>query len=202
MSLKNRSFLKLLDYTPAEIEELLDLAADLKAKKKAGIRHNEQLAGKNIALIFEKTSTRTRCSFEVAAHDLGMEVTVSIAADGAAEMNSNGEVERFQCAVQDGALTAGAKTLTLQEGMLQLSEDSAAMLMSREKPEAAAEAPAPVDETATLEAILPADFSQCAVNCSMKPLPLFGSVSRPSIKQWMNVLSILYSLAMSQSLKR
>mgnify|MGYP002902437418 CR=1 FL=1 len=75
MSLKNRSFLKLLDYTPAEIEELLDLAADLKARKKAGIRHNEQLAGKNIALIFEKTSTRTRCSFEVAAHDLGMQVT-------------------------------------------------------------------------------------------------------------------------------
>ena len=75
MELKNRSFLKLLDYTPAEIEELLDLAADLKAKKKAGIRHNDQLAGKNIALIFEKTSTRTRCSFEVAAHDLGMEVT-------------------------------------------------------------------------------------------------------------------------------
>ena len=75
MSLKNRSFLKLLDYTPAEIEELLDLAADLKAKKKAGIRHNEQLAGKNIALIFEKTSTRTRCSFEVAGMDLGMGVT-------------------------------------------------------------------------------------------------------------------------------
>lgn len=83
--------------------------------------------------------------------DLGMEVIVTIAADGAAEMNSNGEVERFQCAVRDGALTAGAKTLTLQEGMLQLSEDSAAMLMSREKPEAAAEAPAPVDETATLD---------------------------------------------------
>ena len=75
MELKNRSFLKLLDYTPAEIEQLLDLAADLKAQKKAGIRHNDQLAGKNIALIFEKTSTRTRCSFEVAAHDLGMEVT-------------------------------------------------------------------------------------------------------------------------------
>lgn len=75
MSLKNRSFLKLLDYTPAEIEELLDLAADLKARKKAGIRHNEQLAGKNIALIFEKTSTRTRCSFEVAGRDLGMGVT-------------------------------------------------------------------------------------------------------------------------------
>ena len=74
MSLKNRSFLKLLDYTPAEIEQLLDLAADLKAKKKAGIPH-DQLHGKNIALIFEKTSTRTRCSFEVAAHDLGMQVT-------------------------------------------------------------------------------------------------------------------------------
>ena len=74
MELKNRSFLKLLDYTPAEIGQLLELAADLKAKKKAGIRH-DQLRGKNIALIFEKASTRTRCSFEVAAHDLGMEVT-------------------------------------------------------------------------------------------------------------------------------
>ena len=74
MELKNRSFLKLLDYTPAEIGQLLELAADLKAKKKAGIRH-DQLRGKNIALIFEKTSTRTRCSFEVAAHDRGMEVT-------------------------------------------------------------------------------------------------------------------------------
>ena len=74
MNLTNRSFLKLLDYTPEEIEGLLDLAADLKAKKKAGIRH-DALRGKNIALIFEKTSTRTRCRFEVAAHDLGMEVT-------------------------------------------------------------------------------------------------------------------------------
>lgn len=74
MSLKNRSFLKLLDYTPAEIEQLLDLAADLKAKKKAGIPH-DKLHGKNIALIFEKTSTRTRCAFEVGARDLGMGVT-------------------------------------------------------------------------------------------------------------------------------
>ena len=74
MDLTNRSFLKLLDYTPDEIEGLLDLAADLKAKKKAGVRH-DALRGKNIALIFEKTSTRTRCSFEVAAHDLGIEVT-------------------------------------------------------------------------------------------------------------------------------
>lgn len=74
MDFKNRSFLKLLDFTPEEIEALLDLAAKLKAKKKAGERH-DALRGKNIALIFEKTSTRTRCSFEVAAHDLGMEVT-------------------------------------------------------------------------------------------------------------------------------
>lgn len=69
--LKGRNFLTLLDFTPAEIESLLDLAAELKAKKKAGIPH-DTLRGKNVALIFEKTSTRTRCSFEVAAHDLGM----------------------------------------------------------------------------------------------------------------------------------
>ena len=74
MSLTGRDFLKLLDYTPEEIEGLLDLAAELKAKKKAGIAH-DMCRGKNIALIFEKTSTRTRCSFEVAAHDLGMGTT-------------------------------------------------------------------------------------------------------------------------------
>ena len=71
MNLKGRNFLKLLDFTPDEIQSLLDLAAELKAKKKQGIRHDD-FCGKNIALIFEKTSTRTRCSFEVAAHDLGM----------------------------------------------------------------------------------------------------------------------------------
>ena len=71
MNLKGKSFLKLLDFTPAEIEGLLDLAADLKAKKKAGIPHRT-CEGKNIALVFEKTSTRTRCAFEVAAADLGM----------------------------------------------------------------------------------------------------------------------------------
>ena len=71
MNLKGRDFLKLLDYEPEEITYLLDLAADLKAKKKAGIPH-ELHKGKNIAMIFEKTSTRTRCSFEVSAHDLGM----------------------------------------------------------------------------------------------------------------------------------
>ncbi len=74
MNLYGKDFLKLLDFTPAEIEGLIDLAADLKAKKKAGIPHR-LCEGKNIALIFEKTSTRTRCSFEVAAHDLGMGVT-------------------------------------------------------------------------------------------------------------------------------
>ncbi len=71
MSLKNRNFLKLLDFTPEEINEFLDLAADLKYKKKNGIPHR-LCEGKNIALIFEKTSTRTRCSFEVAAADLGI----------------------------------------------------------------------------------------------------------------------------------
>ena len=70
----NRHFLKLLDFTPAEIEYLIDLAADLKAKKKAGIPHR-LCEGKSIALIFEKTSTRTRCAFEVAAADLGMHPT-------------------------------------------------------------------------------------------------------------------------------
>ena len=71
VSWKGRSFLKLLDYTPEEIAALLDFAAELKAQKKAGIPHRLH-EGKNIALIFEKTSTRTRCAFEVAAADLGM----------------------------------------------------------------------------------------------------------------------------------
>ena len=74
INLKNRSFLKLLDFTPAEIQYLLDLAAELKAAKKAGTE-KKTLTGKNIALIFEKTSTRTRCSFEVAAYDQGAHVT-------------------------------------------------------------------------------------------------------------------------------
>ncbi|MBQ6528687.1 MAG: ornithine carbamoyltransferase [Clostridia bacterium] len=74
MSLYQKSFLKLLDLTPDEIAGLLDLAQDLKAKKKAGIPHR-LCEGKNVALIFEKTSTRTRCAFEVAAADLGMHPT-------------------------------------------------------------------------------------------------------------------------------
>ena len=74
MDLVGHDFLTLLDFTPAEIGGLLELAAELKAKKKAGIPH-DTLRGKNVALIFEKTSTRTRCAFEVAAHDLGMGTT-------------------------------------------------------------------------------------------------------------------------------
>jgi len=72
--LKGRDFLKLLDFTPEEINKLIELASELKAKKKAGVPHR-LCEGKNIALIFEKTSTRTRCSFEVAAFDLGMHTT-------------------------------------------------------------------------------------------------------------------------------
>ena len=74
MDLKGKSFLKLLDFTPGEIANLLTLSAELKAKKKAGVPH-DLLRGKNIALIFEKASTRTRCAFEVAAFDLGMHAT-------------------------------------------------------------------------------------------------------------------------------
>lgn len=74
VNLSGRNFLKLLDFTPEEIRYLLDLSAELKAKKRSGTQHR-YLDGKNIVLLFEKTSTRTRCSFEVAGHDLGMGVT-------------------------------------------------------------------------------------------------------------------------------
>ncbi len=74
VNLKNRSFLKLLDFTPEEIQYFLDLAAELKQAKREG-RERKTMVGKNIALIFEKTSTRTRCSFEVAAYDQGAHVT-------------------------------------------------------------------------------------------------------------------------------
>jgi len=75
MNLKGRSYLKLMDFTPEEINYLIDLSAKLKAEKKQGISQKKYLEGKNIALIFEKTSTRTRCSFEVAAYDMGACVT-------------------------------------------------------------------------------------------------------------------------------
>lgn len=74
MNIKGRNFLKLLDFTSEDILGLIDFAAELKAKKKAGIAHR-LCEGKNVALIFEKTSTRTRCAFEVAAYDLGMGCT-------------------------------------------------------------------------------------------------------------------------------
>ena len=74
MTLKGRNLLKMMDFTPEEILYLVDLSAELKEKKKKGIPV-DTLRGKNVALIFEKTSTRTRCSFEVAAHDLGMGTT-------------------------------------------------------------------------------------------------------------------------------
>ena len=71
MNLKGKSFLKLLDFSSEEIQYLIDFAIELKDKKKKGVSHR-LCEGKNVALIFEKTSTRTRCSFEVAASDLGM----------------------------------------------------------------------------------------------------------------------------------
>ena len=74
VAMHGRSFLKELDFTPAELRELIDLAAELKAASKAG-RETQHMRGKNVALVFEKTSTRTRCAFEVAAYDQGAHVT-------------------------------------------------------------------------------------------------------------------------------
>ena len=94
MNLKGRSFLTLKDYTPEEILYLLDLAAELKRKKKEGIPV-DYYRGKNVALIFEKTSTRTRCSFEVAAHDMGM---------GTTYLEPSGCWEEFTTELSTGAL--------------------------------------------------------------------------------------------------
>ena len=74
VNLKGRHLLTLKDFTPEEIMYLLNLAADLKAKKRAGIK-GDLMEGKNVVLLFEKTSTRTRCAFEVAAYDEGANVT-------------------------------------------------------------------------------------------------------------------------------
>ncbi len=102
MNLKGRDFLKLLDYTPEEMEFLINLAADLKKKKKSGIPH-DTLKGKNIALIFEKTSTRTRCSFEVAARDLGMGVTyLDPAASQIGRKETIADTARVLCSMYDG----------------------------------------------------------------------------------------------------
>ena len=95
MNLKGRNFLTLKDFTPEEITYMIDLAAELKAKKKAGELH-EYYKGKNIALIFEKTSTRTRCAFEVAAHDLGMGSTyLDPTGSGACFLKDQGNVFAF-----------------------------------------------------------------------------------------------------------
>ncbi len=102
MNLKGRDFLKLIDYTPEEIGYLIDLAAEYKAKKKAGIAHDDH-HGKNIALIFEKTSTRTRCSFEVAAHDLGIMTTyLDPAASQIGKKESIADTARVLSGIYDG----------------------------------------------------------------------------------------------------
>ena len=102
MNLKGRDFLTLLDYTPEEIAYLVDLAAELKAKKKAGVLH-DVLRGKNVALIFEKTSTRTRCSFEVAAHDLGMGSTyLDPTGSQIGEKESIADTAQVLCGMFDG----------------------------------------------------------------------------------------------------
>ena len=99
---RGRDFLKLLDYTPDEISDLIDLAAEFKAKKKAGIPH-KVCEGKNIALIFEKTSTRTRCSFEVAAYDLGMHTTyLDPAASQIGKKESIADTARVLSSIYDG----------------------------------------------------------------------------------------------------
>ncbi len=101
VDLKGRDFLKLLDFTSEEIGYLIDLAADLKAKKKAGISHRIH-EGKNIALIFEKTSTRTRCSFEVAASDLGMGSTYLAEGSQIGKKESIADTARVLAGMFDG----------------------------------------------------------------------------------------------------
>ena len=102
MNLKGRDFLKLLDFTSEEMDYLINLASELKAKKKNGIPH-DTLKGKNIALIFEKTSTRTRCSFEVAARDLGMGVTyLDPAASQICRKESIADTARVLSSMYDG----------------------------------------------------------------------------------------------------
>jgi ornithine carbamoyltransferase len=101
VDLKGRDFLKLLDFSSEEIEYLLKLAADLKAKKKAGIPHKIH-EGKNVALIFEKTSTRTRCSFEVAANDLGMGSTYLAEGSQIGKKESIADTARVLASMFDG----------------------------------------------------------------------------------------------------
>ncbi len=115
MNLYGKDFLKLLDFTSEEIEGLVDLAADLKAKKKAGIPV-DKLHGKNVALIFEKTSTRTRCSFEVAAHDLGMGSTyLEPASSQIGKKESIADTARVLCRMFDGIEYRGFDQAIVEE---------------------------------------------------------------------------------------
>ena len=100
-SLKGRDFLTLKDFTPEEIQGLLDFAAELKARKKAGIPHR-LCEGKNVALIFEKTSTRTRCAFEVAAADLGMHSTYLASGSQIGKKESIADTARIVGGMYDG----------------------------------------------------------------------------------------------------
>ena len=109
MKLNSKHFLKLLDFTPEEINYLLDLSAELKAKKKAGISH-KLCEGKNIALIFEKNSTRTRCAFEVAAADLGMHpVFLDPQSSQIGKKESIADTARVLASIYDGIEYRGRK---------------------------------------------------------------------------------------------
>ena len=115
MNFKGRDFLKLIDYTPEEIAYLIDLAAEYKAKKKNNIPHDDY-RGKNIALIFEKTSTRTRCSFEVAAHDLGIMTTyLDPAASQIGKKESIADTARVLSSIYDGIEYRGFGQEIVQE---------------------------------------------------------------------------------------
>lgn len=115
MDLKGRDFLKLLDYTPEEIQYLVDLAADFKDKKKKGIPV-DKLHGKNVALIFEKTSTRTRCSFEVAASDLGMGSTyLEPQSSQIGKKESIADTARVLCRMFDGIEYRGFEQSIVEE---------------------------------------------------------------------------------------
>lgn len=122
MTLKGRSFVKEIDFTPAEWASLLDLAAELKAAKKAG-SETQRLRGKNIALIFEKTSTRTRCAFEVAAFDQGAHVTyLDPAGSQIGHKESSADTARVLGRMYDaiefrGAAQASVETLAAHAGV-------------------------------------------------------------------------------------
>ena len=115
VNLRGRSFLKLLDFTPAEIRYLVDLSKDLKTLKRTGVRH-DNLRGKNIVLLFEKTSTRTRCSFEVAGMDLGLGVTyLDAAGSQMGKKESIADTARVLGRMYDGIEYRGFSQETVEE---------------------------------------------------------------------------------------